>query len=296
MMSWLKQATLKLNKPPKESIIARLRGNLGGPRQGRSRESLHASDITKSDFCPRRWALLDAKGITHTSEFISVALDATFDMGLAVETLVVEHWAGKYSIGNWQCRLCGEYRSMCSKPDGYCKSGTRHWWKYQQIVIEAPEFGVIGSLDCLFDVGVPKLRVTELKILSTEEFEKIVAPLAEHRLRTSLYLKLLAESNHPFKDRFNLHEGNVVYVSRGYGKLNPQWNEILPFKEFEVQRDDSTLKPALQKAKAVKLFREQQQIPNGICTTALDKVAKKCSVCQECFSGKYTATIQWESL
>jgi hypothetical protein len=30
----------------------------------------------------------------------------------------------------------------------------------------------------------------------------------------------------------------VLYISRGYGKLNAEWNEILPFKEFVVKRND----------------------------------------------------------
>ena len=64
-----------------------------------------------------------------------------------------------------------------------------------------------------------------------------------------------------------------------------EWNEILPFREFIVKRNDADLAEFLKRAKALKTFREGAVMPLGICTTALDKIAKQCSVCQPCFSG-----------
>jgi hypothetical protein len=294
-MSWLKAAVHQSNKP-KHSVVGVLRANLGGPRKGRSREVLHASDVTKTDFCPRQWALLDIKDVPASTEYVTVALDATFQMGLATERQLIEHWGDGFVYGNWRCRLCGEYRSHTKKPGGSCKDGRTHWWAYEQMVFNVPQYGLSGSVDAIFDVGAPRYTMTECKIITPDEFDKMTAPLPEHRLRTNLYMKMAAESDDAYKDRFNLTEATVLYVSRGHGKMNSQWNEVLPFREFTVQRDDESLTTTLQKAKALKLFRETKQLPTGICKTALDKTAKNCSCCKECFSGQYPATVAWGDL
>src|SRR6185312_15433048 len=134
-----------------------------------------------------------------------------------------------------------------------------------------------------FDLGVSKYMVTELKTINPDEFEKIVAPLPEHRLRTNLYLKLWADPGSTYTDRINLHEGRVLYVSRAHGKKNLDHNgEILPFKEYEVARNDDDLLPILNNAKQLKAYRDTMAMPSGICATALDKTAKSCSFCIRC--------------
>lgn len=115
----------------------------------------------------------------------------------------------------------------------------------------------------------------------------MLVPLPEHRIRTSLYLKLVSDSGSPYLNHINLHEARVLYVSRGFGKQHPVYKEILPFKEFVVERDDSLFQKPLILAKQVKVFRESGKIPSGICKTALDKRAKACEVCAQCFSGKH---------
>jgi hypothetical protein len=102
-------------------------------------------------------------------------------------------------------------------------------------------------------------------------------------------MKLIEDSDSPLKGRFNLQEAKVIYVSRAFGKKHLPSGEILPFKEFDVKRDDVALIPYLEKAREIKIFKESGLIPNGICGTAMDTHAKSCSVCGECFGGKYPA-------
>jgi hypothetical protein len=294
LLGWL-STSLHAAKKPKNSIIDVLRAHLGGPRLPRSRAALHASSVTQTDFCPRKWALMDTLEVPDPPEHIATAMAVTFAMGLAAETLLVEEWAGDRTIGNWICRHCNEQRSWSRKPNGYCKDTTRkHWWKYQQIVIEA--LGMVGSPDALFDVGSPELVLTELKTLNPTEFDKIVVPLPEHRLRTNLYLKMLDASTNPYRSKVNLTEARVLYISRAYGRMNAEWNEILPFREFVIKRHDGDLKVALQKAKALDLSRKMMGTPSGICDTALDLPAKKCPVCIPCFSGKHPGVVKWPEL
>lgn len=292
VLGWL-NTTLLAAKKPKHSVINVLRANLAGPQPGRSREHLHASDVTAPGFCPRKWALMDLFEAKPEPEYVSTALAVTYRMGKVTEQTLVEEWAGDHAIGNWWCRRCGDFRSWTPKPGGFCKDGHHHDWEYRQIVIYS-DYGIIGSPDVLFNVGSPFLLMVEIKILSAQEFDQIVAPLPEHRIRTNLYLKLMAASNDAYKSKCNLDEARVLYVSRGHGRMNPEWNEILPFKEFVVKRNDADLKLVLQKAQALRRSRAGEGMPSGICATATDKYAKGCSQCAACFSGQYPGILKIE--
>lgn len=250
---------------------------------------LHASDVTKVDFCPRKWAFFDLFDKDAPVDTVSTAMDVTFQMGLSAETLLVEEWAGTAVVGNWRCRYCGDQRSMVPKPGGHCLTGRKHWWQHLQMVIEAPTMGIQGGIDALFNIGAPQLVITEIKTMNPVDFDQILVPLPEHRLRTNLYMWVLDKSLHPHREKINTSEARVLYISRGYGKLNAEWNEILPFKEFIVKRNDADLTEMLMRAERLQVFRAQGLMPMGICATALDKIAKNCSVCQPCFSGKYVA-------
>lgn len=300
-MNWLKKAVIN-SGAPKTGVIDILRGNMGGSTPARDHKVVHASDITKSSFCPRKLALMDLLDVKLKNEYISTALQATFDIGRATAKLVVEEWMTPYAIGNWKCIRCGDQRTMCSKPESSCKHGGKCLWEYREPEFLSQEYGVSGSLDVLASTG-GKWLVVELKIIRVEDFDSIIVPLPEHRIRTSLYLKLISDSNSPWKNQINLHEARVFYVSRGYGKKHPVHQEILPFKEFVVERDDQVYERPLKMAKQIKLFRDPLKgqgddlepygisgpMPSGVCSTALDKLAKTCQVCAACFSGKYLA-------
>ena len=237
-LTWMnKVASEKL--APKKSIISVLRENIRGYRKARSHEVVHASDITKPDFCPRQIALLHLHEKTKKDEFINTALAVTFDVGNAVGDMVPEQWAGDAAIGNWECRKCKHRATFTVKPKMSCKHGGKCDFKYEEVHFISKEYDVSGSIDVFFDLGGLKKVVTELKIINVDDFEKLAAPLAEHRIRTAMYLKLIDDSSHPFKSSINLNEGRVLYVSRGFGKKNLEHNgEILPFKEYVVARDD----------------------------------------------------------
>jgi hypothetical protein len=297
LQNWMKTATAAAQKP-KESVIGVLKKNMGGYREGRARSELHASDITKEGFCPRRWALNDIAQKKTTPEYVNTSLRATFDIGSATAKVLIENWAGDAAIGNWICLRCKKFVTLGQKPPlkGCGLAGEDHIWQYEEFRIAAPEYAVSGGMDLLMNLGTAFLRVIELKIMAPDMWEKLVAPLPEHRLRTALYLKLIAESDSPFRSRFNTSEGTVLYVSRTHGRMNSVWSEVLPFKEFSVPREDELLKAPLQQAKSLKIFRETKEMPTGICATAADKYAKKCDVCTECFGGQYPAKINWQTL
>lgn len=284
---------------PTGSIVEILNKEIKGFRPARGYDTIHASDLTKSDFCPRMVALLDITGAKPKDEYLDAALAMTFDVGNATADLMTNKWAGQRVIGNWECKTCGAVKHFCPKPKNAVNEGCSHpkedklvcHWRHREIRFVHPEYKFSGSIDMLFDMGEKKLLMpVELKIVKPDEFETLAMPLAEHRLRTSLYLKLIAESNHPEKDSINQQEARVLYVSRGYGKKHAVLQKVLPMKEFAVKRDDGALLPYLQKAQAVTLFRDKKLIPKGICETSFVPRAKSCGVCAACFGGKYPAT------
>jgi hypothetical protein len=269
---------------PKTSIISLIRNNLKGYRKDRSYLTTHASDITKEDWCPRKVALMIAEEAPTANVYIGAALQATFDVGNAVGDMVPEVWAGQSAYGNWECTKCEGNHTFTSKPDVKCMKGGRCTFKYVEMNFVSKEYDVSGSIDVFFDLGGAKKVATELKIINVEDFAKLAAPLAEHRLRTALYMKLIEDSNSMYKNMINLQEAKVFYVSRGFGKKNDAHNgEILPFKEFDVARNDEAIQPYLIRAKELKVYKETGKMPTRVCDSANCKLATKCSYSEKCF-------------
>jgi hypothetical protein len=132
------------------------------------------------------------------------------------------------------------------------------------------------------DIGKPKLRMVEVKSVILHDFEKLKAPLAEHRLRTNVYLRMIADS--PLAEQVETQVGHVLYVAKSFGKWNPDDKTISPFKEYEVARDDSITDKLLGKASEYQAFRTMGIVPNRVCPNAACKRAKSCSVVSACFS------------
>lgn len=301
-MIWLKQ-TVQEALGPKESLIDVIRKNLSGKRPARSHRTVHASDLTKEHFCPREVALLDITKGERKPQSLDVATALTFDIGDATSDLVRGKWLGNRSIGDWECVGCGAVRRFTVRPSPdslgnddpaiNCVTQKRdHFWRYHEVRFVSQTYAFSGGIDTIVDLGAPKLTVTELKIMAPTEFDKLAGPLAEHRVRTSLYMKLIEDSDHPERQKVNVSTARVLYVSRGHGKKHPDYNEILPFKEFEVERDDSQpgVVKALDRAKKVKLFRDKGLMPEQVCTTTWGPIAKCCPAVIPCFSGKYPAS------
>lgn len=270
---------------PKE-LIEILIGNLEGKYPARSHFTVHASDITRDSFCPRQTALLDITGKCKKPQWQETAQTATYDVGNAISDLVREKWLIGHAVGDWICRSCG-HKVLFTKqpPECFACGGTS--LRYDEVRFEDPIFGFSGGIDVLVDTGSPLLEVVEIKIITPVDFEKLQGPLAEHRLRTNLYLNLIKNSQHPDKDRINTETGKVLYVSRAWGKKHLQYGKILPFKEFVVESNHSDLIPFLKKALDVKKWRDHKIMPAGVCDTSYCQTAKTCSVIKECWSGKF---------
>ena len=154
----------------------------------------------------------------------------------------------------------------------------------------------------LVALGAAKLTPIELKTMAADQFKTLIAPLAEHKLRTNLYLRIIAESEHPWASMVSTERARILYISKsGYGcaddglKAMGIKESFSPFKEFEVLRDDSQTAEPAARAKVVKDFRDGQVgMPRGICPSALTQRAKGCAFKSACFSGDHPGVYEWK--
>ena len=158
-------------------------------------------------------------------------------------------------------------------------------------------------------LGEPKLRAIEIKTIDKDMFKdkhtkkELVAPLAEHKLRTALYLRIIAESGHPWSSLVSTDAATILYVSKGgYGCQDltlKSWGlkeQFTPFKEFTVKRDDKMTESVSRRAQVIKHFRDGKVgMPCGVCPTAFAKRAQFCAQRSPCFSGEYLAQYDWKA-
>lgn len=297
-----------LKKPgkilPTNSLQFLLHQHLSGPESGRPFKRVHASELTKQDgLCPRLYALADILKAQPKDEWLTTSSVVTFAIGRNVERNVVDWFADmKRIVGNWVCVSCGAVHEFQLRP---LKCGTcgAKVFDHRETRFESEHSGASCGVDMLIKTSDPKLRLVELKSIDKDEFKLLKAPLAEHKWRTELYLRIVAESGHPKASLLDTSEAKILYVSKGgfgcadLGLKKLGINEgFSPFKEFSIKRNDKSTEPLSERARVVKRFRSGEiGMPCGVCPSALSKRAMSCPVRKECFSGDYPAVYDWKS-
>lgn len=289
-------------KQPERHLRYRLHKHLKRFDEARPIFRIHASELTKDGgFCPRAFCLMDLTKTKPKGQWASSSDVATWEVGHQVQAMVVKWFAEMdVAVSSWKCVHCGQVQDLKKRPKA-CPACQCKRFDQQEPRFVSAISGASCGIDLLADLDMPKLVITEIKSIDPIKFKTLVAPLAEHRLRTALYLRIVAESGHPFAERIATDEARVLYVSKGgFGAQDPslsQWGikeHYSPFKEFTVKRDDALTEDVSRRAKAVKQFREGAAgMPTGICETMLCARAKACPVNQACFSGKYLAEVDW---
>lgn len=286
------------------SIKNMIHERLAGWENPRADDWLHASELMKKEFCPREW-YFRLKGISKGKrEYIGTSLRLTFDHGRWLEGEIRNNWLRDVAVGQWKCGACLlPYKNYFGKaPLINCPScGTSAArWVYSEPRFHSDLSGIGGSLDIIVDCGEPKLRVVELKSIDKDYFKNLLAPMAEHKFRTSLYLRLIEESGQDVASRINLHTAHILYVSKSFGFKDTSLKAagisdagFSPFKEYVVTRDDSLTDPYVAKAIALNAAKLGHGVPCGICLSGFSPRAQQCSSVGPCFSGHYPQTITW---
>jgi hypothetical protein len=206
------------NKTKNVRIKDLLHDEMTSIEDARSIARVHSSDLThERGFCPREVVLSKLLTRPRLDKKIDVALRYTFDEGRDKQWRLNNDWLRRYMIGDWQCTQCGWFVPWSRYPvKRACQSNyfASCSFEYREAVFKGPN-DVSGSIDAVVDVGLPKLRVVECKILSDgqkEVFRRLIQPMAEHRIRTRLYLKLIAESDFKHKDEIDTDTAHVIYM------------------------------------------------------------------------------------
>jgi hypothetical protein len=278
-----------------KSLKAALHKQLSGPQPARSLKRIHASAVTKNDFCGRFYALSDLVNHQQKDEWLSTSESVTYHLGRVLQDSIVNWLADAgLAVGHWRCLSCNWTHVFCRRPVSCEKCGVRVF-RPIEVTCKSQVSGIGGSFDCLANMGEPKLRLVEIKTMDKDQFKGLGAPLLEHSLRTKLYLRLMDESDSPWLDRIDTSAAVVLYVSKGgYGVADYSLAELgindkfSPFKEFLVQRDDASTQNVSNKGTAVSEWRKgNAPLPPRLCADALAKDAKWCPLRNVCWSDAF---------
>jgi hypothetical protein len=162
-------------------------------------------------------------------------------------------------------------------------------WRYKEEEFVDPLSGVSGSIDFFIDFQTGKHTPVECKSISKDEFKGLIAPKAEHLIRTECYLELIERSKRPEAKQVDTSYGKVLYISKGFGAKSVDLGRVIPFCEFNVARNPKRAATYLEMGQRVTEFLAGGPFPKGICPSALAPRAKNCTVAAECFSGDYAA-------
>lgn len=299
-MSFLKRVS---EAEGKEIIKEMIHTRIGGPEKARGQHTIHASDLTKQNnqwgvaYCPRAVRLSEIQDPPRKrpSPFLQVPTAVTFDEGRDKQRRLNEHWLVDVMHGVWRCRNCLWESKFGLRPDT-CESCHTfpELLEYLEPRIIDHMSRTSGGLDAVVDVGEPKLRVIECKIMKADDFRTLQAPLSEHRVRTRLYLRQIAGSKQDFAKKIETDFAHILYIMRGHG-YKQEDGIISPFKEFIVERDDLEVQHFIGMAHALTLSRKKgwgNEFPAGICSTQMCDRAKSCPVSKICFSSN-VGTITW---
>ncbi len=286
------------------SIRQFLHATMPKTEPARDHANLHASDLLKKglfedkEFCPREYALLDTLKMDRRPEYLHTSNQKVFAEGNTTANWLIHVMADAgIAVGHWECKYCEKEYKFCKRPkecDECCHTG----FKYIEVRFKSKESDISGGIDILADLGEPLLRVAELKTVMDVDFKKLVAPLAEHKFRTNLYMRLVEDSKSKYRHLINTEEAIVFYVCKGgFGYQDEELLELgikdspyTPFKEYKVQRDDEMTDTKWGHAIALKMFRAGDiGVPLGICPTSACKRAQSCSVRNPCFSSRFMA-------
>jgi hypothetical protein len=288
---------------PSRSLKYLLHAHLNGPEDGRPFAVIHASELTKPDeLCPRVYALADVTKTKPKGQWLTTSEQVMYRMGRDQQDAVVNWFADMgRAVGHWKCIACNHLHEFQKRPQK-CVACNSRAFQPKEVRFTSAINGASCGIDMLVALGDTKLVPVEIKTMAAEQFKGLLAPLAEHRLRTNLYLRIIKESAHSWSNQVDTNKAIVLYIQKGgYGCADTQlkaWGlkeQFSPFKDYEIKRIDSETDVLAARAKVVTDFRADKiGMPTGLCTTAMSKRAISCQFKTICFAGDHPPTHDWK--
>jgi len=285
----------------KPSLLSYIHNKISGYSKGRPLDVIHASDVTKPDFCARRRALQCLEHDSPKDEFLTTCQAKVFDEGRMYEAQLREVWAGDLAVGDWLCGWCGGEHQLMRKPTSCYHCHRPAPMIYREVRFTSRVTGVSCGVDTMLLLpGQQQLTMVEVKTIASHSTQKgtptfgaLIGALAEHHARSSWYLRLIAESGSPLAEYIDTTKALIFYISKGYGETTPELGALgildkqTPFKEYWVDRDDELSRAYDEKALPLGTFMRTGVIPERICQGPDDPKAKKCPKVSSCFTNVY---------
>jgi hypothetical protein len=72
-------------------------------------------------------------------------------------------------------------------------------------------------------IDISRSSAVEIKTMMKDQFKDLVGPLAEHKLRTNFYLRIIAESGHNWASL--IESSRILFVDTFYDPFNPRYKK-----------------------------------------------------------------------
>jgi len=223
----------------------------------------------------------------------------TFDIGHALQKIQVQRLMTQQVIfGSWKCRHCrfvevGMQASRRPCPKCGCRA-----WKYKDLGVELNmpvatkpkgQITITGHIDYVIATSATSGFVVDAKSIKAEDFDALKEPHIDYKRQVRLYMWLLNENQRKIvgtpRDalalesfRFDPNHAVICYCVKGARKE--------PFKSYVVEQDPKFIKGIKDKLQLLANSIAKNTIPDRICTSQANMMAKECSARTVCFEGK----------
>lgn len=258
------------------------------PRRRRPGNHLHVSDLLSK--CLRKFALVERYGVAVRPQRLTPSDVFTFAMGDAIHdsAKMMAAVADPDKVwGKWKCK-CGhlyhdqpgtlsefDMEEVCPQ----CDTPTNH---YVEVPMVSDEHMIVGTPDLLLYMrDINAFHVTELKSIAPDQFKELSRPKPDHILQVLFYWFLMRHLGYRLTDKVS-----ILYITKGYIFKGSVYKEFVINPQEQLHRLD----PYLEEARLVKGARtDKTVIPlRSFCQTEYSAQAKRCEVCDYCFSKKYS--------
>ena len=253
-------------------------------RPMRPGEYLHVSDLLGK--CVRKIVLAARHSSPLRPQRLSISDELAFAQGDAIHDRVKAMATASSPVrvwGRWSCKCENLYHEEpCTysetDPNDICEMCGTPTNVYQEVPMRDDDTMIVGTPDLLFYLAdLDAFHVTEIKSMAENAWQEMVRPKPEHVLQVLFYWYLMRKLGYRMTDQVS-----IFYVTKNYKFVGKPYKEYMFYPEHELHRLDIYLSDAY----ATKASRTDPDaaLPSRVCSSENTVDARKCEVCQICFS------------
>lgn len=268
-----------------KGIVADILNHSRPPRRpAREGDYLHVSDLLHK--CLRKKVLGQHYGTPALPERLSISDLMAFAQGDAIHDVakaLVRDGSPALTWGRWHC-TCKNLRheEPCTyaetDPEDICEYCGTPTNVYEEVPMRDEDTMIVGTPDLLlYFRELDAFHITEIKSMSHKMFQELARPLPEHVLQVIFYWWLMRKLGYRITDQVS-----IIYFTKDYLFVGKNYKEFMITPEQEIHRLDRYIADAYA-YKAAKVDRDAN-LPARVCQAEHSTEAKKCSMCEICFS------------